>query len=194
MVLTSWSRPFGQIALLFIFGFAAGTLLQRGGLLPVLHGSTGSRPAVIAPAPTPLRGVDDVTSLAPSAPQSIDQPTTRYQSIVGDGNEARDSLRRAVVVTARKALVLLCDVDARIAFQITLRDYARAYAEAPSFYRTTLDSEVRRALTLSHHAGLIDPVLVERWRGAERSALASLLAQQGLSLPTGLPDGPCRNG
>ena len=182
MVMMPWQRTLRDIMVLFLCGLAIGTVLRMGGILPALRWHSTASPAaprdLIAPRPA-----GDVTSLSPALAQPVDAPVSLVP-LIGDGDAARDSLRRSVIVTARQALFSPCDADTRIAYQITLRDYARAFAAAPASFRTTLDSEVSRAVALSQHAGLIDPLLVERWRGAERAGLASLLASQGLALST----------
>ena len=194
----TWSISLRHIVILFIAGFAAGTLLRMVGALPSLHPYNSSWSRSVSPASgqtgqPSLRGSDDVAALQPSSIQTVAPAQTRSVPLLGDGDPSRDALRRAVVVHARQALVAPCEVDSRIAYQNTLHEYARAFAASPGLYRTTLDSEAGRAIALTFQAGLIDPALVERWRGSERSGLAALLAPHGLALSVAAPSG-CRSG
>lgn len=192
MVMMPWQRTLRDITVLFLCGLAIGTVLRMGGILPALRWQSPTASPAAPREVSTARPAGDITSLSPSLAQPVDAPVTLVP-LIGDGDTARDALRRSVIVTARQALFSPCDADTRIAYQITLRDYARAFAAAPASFRTTLDSEVSRAVALSQHAGLIDPLLVERWRGTERAGLASLLASQGLVLSA--PVTPvCRHG
>lgn len=192
MMWMTWQRALRDVTILFLCGLAVGTVMRIGGILPALRWQPATAVVPTQATGLGLRPASDVTSLSPSATQPIDAPLSSIP-LLGDGDTARDALRRSVIITARQALFSPCDADTRIAYQITLRDYSRAFSSAPASFRTTLDSEVSRAVALSQHAGLIDPVLVERWRSTERAGLASLLASQGLALGTSATP-PCRNG
>lgn len=181
-IFDTWPNAFRDIVLLFALGLAIGSLLLAVDIHSAFHRPAETTAKAARPAAPALRSADDVASLAPAATPIAAGTETRLVPLVGDGNEGRDALRRGVIVTARHALISPCDADGRVAFQITLRDYARSFAENPAIFRTTLDNEVTRAVALAFHGGLIDPNLVERWRGSERSGLASVLAHQGLSL------------
>lgn len=191
----AWPHAFRDIVLLFALGMTLGLLLRFADIAPGFHRQATPTARTNAPitALSANRGAEDVTSLTPIVTPAAVATGGGLVPLVGDGNAERDGLRRALIVTARTAMNAPCDADLRIAFQITLHDYARSFAAGPAAHRTQLDQEAARAIALSHHAGLIDPALVERWRGAERSGLASLLAAQGLSLSALTPTA-CRSG
>jgi hypothetical protein len=199
-----------QIGILFLAGLSGGLVLQFAGALP------GNPRAVVerwlAPSPNrpaaALRSSPSVTDihpgsttpvvpapLAPAATQPEAAPLSpQLVSLLGDEDATRNTLRRAVIVTARAAMVMPCDIDRRAAFQMSLRDYARAWASSPrtvgerADFRTTLDAEAVRAIGAAHRAGLVEADLVARWRALERHGVEEILRRERRALSDTLPD------
>jgi len=172
-----------QILGVFAFALAGGLALQAAGMMPRLGNPA---PPAIGTAP-PQRAVE-------APPPRPAPPALRTEPLVGDGDTARDTMRRAVVVTARELLTNPCDLDRRAAFQMSLRDYARLFAAAPrraegrDGFRTSLDAEAARATGVVYRSGLLDAGLVGRWRSGERDAVEDMLRRERLSLETPHPD------
>ena len=94
MVMMPWQRTLRDIMVLLLCGLAIGTVLRMGGILPALRWHSTASPAaprdLIAPRPA-----GDVTSLSPALAQPVDVPVSLVP-LIGDGDAARDSLRRSV--------------------------------------------------------------------------------------------------
>lgn len=189
----------GRILALFIGGLGLGMLLQAAGILPghpmasvrTLFGWFHAAPrASNTVTPIDSRAVRRESDVAP---HRADHP------IAGDWDASRNAVRRAVIVTARAAVRAPCDLDVRVAFQVSLRDYARALGSAASRFRderefgTGFDGEVVRALAEAHAGGVLPAELVGRWPLRERVAVNELLARGGASLQDVVVDA-CRTG
>lgn len=191
-------RPAFQLLGLFVIGMLLALLLQRVGALPgdaLAAVTSWVRPAPQAPM---LRGSTGVTALQPDVVRPAPD-TSRTVGLVGDSDPTRNTLRRAVIVTAREALASPCSVDRRVSFQTSLRDYARAYASQPrqagerTNFRTPLDHEAQRAIVAAHRGGVLEVALVDRWRGTERTGVLEILRLGRLGLDEGGSD-PCTAG
>lgn len=189
----------GRVLALFVGGLGLGMLLQAAGLLP------GKPMAVVQsllgwfqPAPRVSNVVTPIDARAVRRESEV-APLRADRPLAGDGDANRDVLRRAVVVTARAAIRAPCDLDMRVAFQISLRDYARALGGAASRFRdgrefrTSLDGEVARVLAEAHAGGVLPSELIGRWNLRERVAVNELLARAGASLQDVVVDA-CRSG
>jgi hypothetical protein len=185
-----------QVAGLFLAGLLIGVGLQQAGLLPgdARAGLASIAARALGLPRTPARPYAEATPVLPAARA---EPAATAAPLVGDADATRNGLRREVIVAARESLAAPCDLDRRAAFQIALRDYARAWASAPRAvgerqgFRTPLDGEAARAAASAARAGLIDPALVQRWRALEQTGVAEMLARERAQIaedgPAGCP-------
>lgn len=189
-----------RVLVLFVASLCGGFALQLAGVLPghpraVIERLLGAPQRLV-----PLRGSLEVADIhAPRvnvAPPSVPLAAAPIAAVplLGDEDSTRNALRRGVVVAARASLAAPCDTNRRAAFQIALRDYARAYASSPrsvgerAEFRTPLDGEATRAVATAMRAGLIEAELVNRWRSLERTGVDEILRRERLTLAFSAPD------
>lgn len=164
-----------QLVALFGAGMSLGFGLQAAGFVPGQAVPQAPAAANSAPPATDSLTTGSTATTAPAA--------TTVVRLEGDGDPARDGMRRGVILTVRSALALPCDGDRRAAAQVMVRHYARAWAMAPKTagaragFMTPLDDESVRAIAAATRAGILPMAVAATWPSPEGEGLAEIQAQ-----------------